>query len=82
MRQVPADEAIEFLYEISPVPRIGPDTRFGELGLDSLAVIEWIRHLEDQLGVDLDVRGIDFRDFGHHSVAKVLDILHKHVVPA
>jgi acyl carrier protein len=79
MGQVTVERAIDFLYEISGVADIGPDTRFGELGLDSLAVIEWITNLEDELGADLEVKGIDFQRLGGHSVTDVLDLIHQHV---
>jgi acyl carrier protein len=80
MRQVTADRAIGFLYEISGHPEISPQTQFGELGLDSLGVIEWITNIEDELEADLEVRKIDFRDFDDKSIATVLDIIHQHVM--
>jgi acyl carrier protein len=79
MARVTTDQAIDFLYEISGVEGISPKTRFGELGLDSLGVIEWITHLEDQLDADLDVRDIDFRALDDRSIAAVLDLIHQHV---
>ena len=79
MRQVTPEQAIEFLFEISGVPDIGPQTRFGELGLDSLGVIEWITNLEEHLEVDLDVHKIDFRQLDDKSITAVLDLIHRHV---
>jgi acyl carrier protein len=78
MRQVSADRAIGFLYEISGVPDISPETRFGELGLDSLGVIEWITSLEEELDADLEVQKIDFRRLEDKSIAAVLDIIHQY----
>jgi acyl carrier protein len=78
MRQVTPEQAVDFLAEISGVPDISPRTRFGELCLDSLGVIQWITNLEEHLDVDLDVRKIDFRQLDDHSVAAVLDIIHRH----
>jgi acyl carrier protein len=79
MGQVTVDRAIDFLYEITGVPDIGPDTRFGELGMDSLAVIEWITNLEDELEADLEVKNIDFQRLDDHSIADVVDLIHQHV---
>jgi acyl carrier protein len=78
MRQVTSDHAIGFLSEITGVPDISPQTRFGELGLDSLGVIEWITNLEEHLEVDLDVHQIDFRQLDDKSIDAVLDIIHRH----
>ncbi|OLB81833.1 MAG: hypothetical protein AUI14_01975 [Actinobacteria bacterium 13_2_20CM_2_71_6] len=78
MRPVTTDQAIEFLNEISGFPGIHAETTFGELGLDSLGLIEWITMLEEHLAVDLDVRSIDFRLFDDKSIAAVLDVIHQH----
>jgi len=79
MRKVTPEQAIGFLHEISGVPDISPQTRFGQLGLDSLGVIEWITNLEEQLDADLDVQKINFRQLDDESIATVLDIIHRHV---
>ena len=81
MRQVTPDQAVEFLNEISGVPDITPRTRFGELGLDSLGIIEWITNLEDLLEVDLDVKNVDFGQFDDQSIAAVLEVIHQHAAP-
>jgi acyl carrier protein len=82
MEQVTVDRAIDFLYEITGVEAISPDTRFGELGMDSLSVIEWITNLEEELDADLEVKRIDFEHLDDHSVADVLDLIHQHVARA
>jgi acyl carrier protein len=79
MRQVTADQAIDVLYDITGREGLKPETRFGDVGLDSLGVIEWVTSIEDLLDADLEVRKVDFRTLEDESIATVLDLLHQHV---
>ena len=79
MRQVTPDQAIDILYDITGVENITPQTRFGDLRLDSLDIIEWITGLEEQLDADLEVSTIDFRVWKDKTVGAVLDLIHQHV---
>ncbi len=79
MRQVTAEQAIDVLYDITGVENIRPETRFGEVGLDSLGTLEWITSIGEQLDAGLEIRNIDFGSLDDKSIADVLDLIHQHV---
>lgn len=79
MRQVTQDQAIDILYDITGMENITPQTRFGDLGLDSLDIIEWITGLEEQLDTHLEVSTIDFRMWKDRTVGAVLDLIYQHI---
>ena len=80
MEIVPLAEAIEMLVEVSEVPEIHPDTEFETLELDSLQSVEWLSMLEDRLGVEFNIREMDFSVFIGSSVRDVVDELYKQAV--
>lgn len=77
MENVTLTEAIEMLTEVSDAQDIYPDTKFETLGMDSLQSIEWLSMLEDRLGVEFNLRDMDFSIFNGSTVSDVLDELHK-----
>jgi acyl carrier protein len=50
---------------------LNPDTQLDSLGLDSLSVIEFMFHIEDELKITLPDERIELRTIG--DVAKVVD---------
>ena len=75
MGQVSVPEAIEMLAEVTDARDVSAATPFGDLGLDSLKSIEWLTLLEDHLGIQFDLRNLDFHRFGRMSVGEVVDSL-------
>jgi acyl carrier protein len=80
MNEVSVSEAIEMLDGICSVPDIGPDTEFGNLGLDSLMLIEWISMLEDKLDAEVNIKDLDIEYLGTRSISEVMDVLRGLVV--
>jgi acyl carrier protein len=73
MDNVSFAEAVEMLVEISGISGIRSETKLGELGLDSLQVIEWVGMLEERLDVEFNLQDIDMGVFTDRSVSDVLD---------
>jgi acyl carrier protein len=54
MNSVSIDEITGALYEITGLDAVDLDTPIGELGLDSLALVEWLYAIEDRLEIEID----------------------------
>lgn len=65
------------LVEVSEIHEITPSTKFETLGLDSLQSIEWLSMLEDKLGVEFNLRDMDFSVFTGSTVSVVVAELHR-----
>jgi len=57
-------------FELNP-DDLGPDAKLDSLGLDSLAVIEFMFNLEDELNIKLPDERVELRTIG--DVASVVD---------
>lgn len=77
MNEVSVPDAIAMLAKISGRSDLGPDVMYGSLGLDSLQSVEWLTMLEDGLGIEFDLRELDFYAFAQKSIGDVLAVLYK-----
>lgn len=69
-------KVIQQLEELSGNHDINGDTIFGDIGLDSLDLVEWISSLEDETGIAMDIMKLDFSKLAglsvNEAVAKLL----------
>lgn len=82
MTEISVPEALGMLAEISGRRDLDADVVFGTLGLDSLQSIEWLTMLEDGLGIEFDLRALDFYTFAEKSVGDVLGVLYEYAATA
>lgn len=66
---------IDVLREASggPTPGLSPSTRFAELGLDSIRLVELVAEIEDRCGVRLQARDL----FEVESLGDLLKLIEK-----
>lgn len=72
MESISNVEALEMLAEVAGFDAIGPNDKFGTLGLDSLMLIEWVSMLEEKLDREFDLRDVDVQTLGDLGVGEVL----------
>jgi acyl carrier protein len=75
MNNLPTNEALEMLAEVAGVPTIDPATKFGELSLDSLELIEWVSMLEEKVDTEFNIRELNLVALQELSMSSVLDQL-------
>jgi acyl carrier protein len=68
-------EALETLSEVSGVEDASPETRFDELGLDSLQMIEWLSALEEKVDAEFNIQNLNFSEFSGRSIGDVVALL-------
>ncbi len=79
MKDVSVQQAVEMLADVCGVAGLVPEAGFGELDLDSLALIEWVSMLEEGLEAELDIRDLDMQELGGLSVGGVVEALRRRV---
>jgi acyl carrier protein len=82
MPDVPIEEVMDSIREVSGVDDVAPDTNLGSLELDSLQIIEWISILEEKLDMTLDLGDLDFNDFRDQSISEAVRSLQDLAMPA
>lgn len=65
-------KVIQQLAELSGNQKINGDTIFGDIGLDSLDLVEWITSLEDETGIVMDIMKLDFAKLASLSVSEAV----------
>lgn len=82
MNDVPVSDAVEMLAEVSGIPSLDPESKFGALDLDSLMLIEWVSMLEERFGVEFDIRDLAMSELDALSIGDAIAALGKRAVSA